>query len=393
MRRPIGALVVVGGVAVGCVVDEPPPGAVGLDGVVAFEAPTDLVFTERAGVGSTFEVTARPLDGEEVAFSDVVDVGVNAADVATVAVIERKTDAVTFSVTVVGGGTARVAITDGEAVVDRIDIKGVPLADTLLVDAQLLGVSDRVDITAPASFSLLRDVLTTFGISAVDRCAAGALDLGATTLSAEGLDGGDVSEEVTVTSTGLGGFEITSGLADLEFDLVMQTPGLEPLRYRARTVVPANVEEVRLEVAAVDTEASTATAWARALVDGEDVLGVGDYRWTSSDRVTLTAGSGPAVVAGIGASTSASEETPATVTLSAFGEEATIDLFTLAATDLVAGRAAPPSRPGDDDEEEDEAEDTSGAVSGCGSEAPVCDPLAAAIPLIGLRRLRRLARR
>jgi hypothetical protein len=207
-------------------------------------------------------------------------------------------------------------------------------------------------------------------------------------LTAEGLDGADVSEEVTVTNTGLGGFEITSGLADLEFDLVMQTPGLEAIRYRARTITAADVEEVRLEVAAVDAEAQTATAWGRALVDGQDVLGVSEFTWTGSDRMTLTSGTGAAIVASIGASTSASEETPATIALTAFGEADEVDLFALQATELVAGRGAPPARSTDADADADDAADTGGLS--CGDTA-TCDPLAAVAP-VALLRLRRRKR-
>ncbi len=370
-----------------CEVEEPVPGAIGEGGVLAFEAPTDLVFSERTAIGSTFSITARFVaQGENAgAFSDSVDVGVNSG-IAEVSVVERSASAVTFSLSVTGGGTTSIAITEGDTVVDRINVRSVPLAETFLVDASLLSISDRVDVTLPSSFSLLRDLKTTFGIAAIDRCGQGVIDLNASTLE---LVGDVPDDSVTIASTGLGGFEVTAGRSiteTVEFDLVLQTPGLEPLRYAVQTALPSDIDELRAEVAAVDGEAGSATVWARALVDGRDVVGVDDFRWSSSQRVTLSLSTGPANTLSVGASTVEGEESPATVTLEAFGEDDEVDLFALQETDLVASRGAGPKR-------DTAPQNNVGDAVGCPGDVPACDPLAALLPVLALPRLRRRRRR
>ena len=87
MRRPLLAALLCS--TIGCPVgEEPPPGVGGLDGVLAFEAPSELVFSTGISVGSRFEITVRPLDDEEVAFADDADIGVSSPS-ATVTVIEK----------------------------------------------------------------------------------------------------------------------------------------------------------------------------------------------------------------------------------------------------------------------------------------------------------------
>lgn len=368
-------------------------GVPGLEGVLAFEAPTDLVFSENLAVGSTFEVTARPLKADEVSLGDDVDVAVNVVAVATVAVTERAEDAVTFQVSVVGPGSAVVVVTDGDVVLDRVELNAVPLGDSSLVDATLLPFAEAIDVTVPVSFALVGGAKTTFGVAAIDRCGNGVLDLGASTLAL--VPDGDVEPDTLgeIVSTGLGGFDVTPAVGDATYDLVLQSPGLAPLSYGATTVANRDINEVRLEVAAADGDTGSLTTWGRAFASGDELLGVEGFTWTADARITLNAASGPVVTSTFGPSVSPQGEpdSPGGMTVSLVGEEASIDLLTFSGA-LVATRGAGPTRPDEVEEPADEEAGTGLGCAGCDG-APVCDPLAALLPVFGLRRLSRRRRR
>jgi hypothetical protein len=374
-----------------CEVPSIPPGVGGLDGVLAFEAPTDLVFSTNIAVGSTFELTARPLKADTLTLSAAVDVGVNVDNVASVAVVQADTSAISFLVTLVGPGAVRVAVTDGGVVLDRFDLNAVPLGNTSLVDASLLPFADAIDVTVPATFALVGGAKTTFGVAAVDRCGQGVLDFGASTLVVVPEDDVEPETVAAVVSTGLGGFEVTADAEGASYDLVLQSPGLTDLSYVTSTVDNRDIDEVRMEVAAADGDTGSVTTWARAFASGDEVLGLKDHTWSADARITLNGATGPVVTSTFGPSVSETgqPDSPGTITVSVVGEEDTIDLVTFNGA-LVAGRGAGPERAVDEAAQDDAA---SGSGVGCvGSDTPVCDPLAALVPILGLRRLSRRRR-
>jgi len=386
MRRLLAATLLAG--AAGCPVEEePPPGVGGLDGVLAFEAPTELVFSENISVGSRFTVTARPLEDDTVVFGDDADVGVS-SDTATVTVTERAADALTFEVALVGPGAVRLAVSAGGEVVDRVDLTAIPPATTTLVDGTVLDFAGVIDAQLPASFAFLTERTLTMGIAAVDRCGNGLLDLGASTLVVEDGSG------FAVTPTELGGFELLAETAaGTSFDVTLQSPGLADLTYRVKAVDPSAVDELRVNMVTADSAEGTFTSWARPFADGSEVLGLEDITWAGNARIALTTGVGPLVdgVVDFAASDDPEYPTDAILTASALGEEGSLNLLGLQTTDLVTSRAAPPERAGDDDDDDDTAGDGSVSCASCG-DAPVCDPLAALLPIHALRRLRRRRR-
>jgi hypothetical protein len=383
MRRPLLAASLLAGAA-GCpVVEEPPPGVGGLDGVLAFEAPTELVFSENISVGSRFSVTARPLESGAVVLGDAADVGVSSDDV-TVTVTGRSDDEITFEVVLDGPGVFRLAVSvDGE-IVDRVNLTAVPPATTTLVDGTVLAFAGAIDAQVPASFSFLTERTLQVGVAAVDRCGNGILDLGASTVVVEEGSG------VAVSPTELGGFELLAeAAAPASFDVTLQSPGLAPLTYRAKSVEAGAVDELRVNMVTADSAEGTFTAWSRPFADGAEVLGLEDITWAGNARIALTSSVGPLVdgVVDFAASEDPEYPTDAILTASGLGEEGSLNLLGLQTTDLVTSRAAPPTREGDDDDDDTPA-DTSVSCASC-EDAPACDPLAALLPIWGLRRLRR----
>lgn len=383
MRRPLLAVVLAS--TIGCPVEEePPPGVGGLDGVLAFEAPTELVFTNNLSVSSHFEITVRPLDSEAVAFADDVDVGVSAAT-AAVTVAERSAEKLVFGVVFTEPGAVRLAVSSGGEVLDRVDLTAVPPATTLLVDGALLPYAGVLDASLPAAFNFLTERTTSFGVAAIDRCGTGILDLGASSLVVADDAG------LTLGVTDLGGLTVDTELPSATtVDLVLQSPGLEPLTYRVKAVTASAVDEVRVGLVAADSAEGTFTAWARPFADGSEVIGLEDVTWAGNARVALASAVGPVVDGVVDFAANDDPEFPADaiLTASGLGEEGSINLLAVQSTDVVSARSAAPTRPGDDDDDDDT--DTSTGGASCAGDAPVCDPLAALLPLWGLRRLRRL---
>jgi hypothetical protein len=387
MRRlALAAFVVVLGV--GCPeVEPPPPGVGGLDGVLAFEAPTELVFGESLAVGSTFAVTARPLQAGAVTFTDDADVGVS-SQAATVTVTERSASALTFVVVLSAPGDVRLAVSSAGEVVDRVDLRAVAPVSTTLIDRTLLPYAEVVDATLPASFSFLSERPLLLEVAAVDRCGNGVLDLGASRVVIDEDRGVDVA-----VSEG-GGIEVSSAEpTSSSFDLTLETPGLAPLVYRARVLDPSAVDELRVNVAAADGAEGTFRAWARPFADGAEVVGVEDMTWVGNARITLNVSVGPLVDGVVDAAPSDDPARPrdATLTAATLGEEGRVDLLALASDALVARRADPPARANEDgaDDGADEPVDAGSlSCASCGG-ASVCDPLAALAPVWALRRWRR----
>lgn len=384
MRRPLLAAVLVS--TIGCPVgEEPPPGVGGLDGVLAFEGPTELVFSNALSVGSHFEITVRPLDGEAVVFADDADVGLSSAT-ATVTVIERSATALTFEVTLVEQGQVRLAVTSGGEVLDRVDLLAVPPQTTLLVDGAVLPFGGVINASLPAAFSFLSERTTAFGVAAIDRCGNGILDLGASSLVVAD------DSSITIGTTELGGLTVDTDVPGATtVDLTLQSPGLEPLVYRVKAVAPSAVDEIRVGVVTADSAEGTFTAWARPFADGSEVIGLEDITWSGNARIGLAGAVGPVVdgVVDFAANDDPAYPTDAILTASGLGEEGDVNLLGLQTTDLVASRAEAPVRDGDVDA--DDPAPTGGAS--CAGDAPVCDPLAALVPLWGLRRRRRQDRR
>ena len=388
MRRPALVACVL---LVGCPdVAAPPPGVGGLDGVLAFEAPTELVFGESLAVGSTFEVTARPLQ-TELAFTDDADVGVS-SQTATVAVTERSADALTFVVTLLAPGDVRLAVSSAGDVVDRIDLRAVTPASTTLIDRTLLPYAEVLDAQLPATFSFLSERALKLEVAAVDRCGNGVLDLGASRVVV------DEDRGVDVTVGDGGGIEVSSAEpTSSAFDLTLETPGLSSLVYRARVLDPSAVDELRVNVAAADGAEGTFRAWARPFADGTEVVGVEDMTWVGNARITLNVSVGPLVDGVVDAAPSEDPARPrdATLTAASLGEEGRVDLLALASDALVARRADPPARESDGADTTDTTDSADEPVdvgslscASCGG-ASVCDPLAALAPVWALRRWRR----
>jgi hypothetical protein len=356
--------------------------------VLAFEAPTELVFSEGIAVGSHFSVTARPFEADAVILGDTADVGIS-SDTATITVTDRAAEAITFDVAFVGPGAVRLAVSvDGE-VVDRVDLTAVPPATTTIVDGAVLDFAGAIDAQLPASFSFLTERPLTMGVAAVDRCGNGILDLGASALIVEDGSG------FAVTPTELGGFELLAETASgSSFDVTLQSPGLADLTYRVKAIDASAVDELRVNMVTADSAEGTFTSWARPFADGSEVLGLEDITWAGNARIALTTSVGPLVdgIVDFAASDDPEYPTDAILTASALGEEGSLNLLGLQTTDLVTSRAAPPERPDDDDDDDDTTTgDGSVSCASCG-DAPVCDPLAALLPIHALRRLRRRRR-
>ncbi len=388
-RRAAFAVAFVVGVAAGCegVVADEVVGVDGLAGVLRFSAPTDLAFSEAIGVGSQFAITARHIDSD-VEFADDADVAVS-SDKAVVELVDAADDAVEFNVVINAGGTFRLAITEGAEVVDRIDLRAVPIAESVLVDTSMLAFAVPGDVTRPVDFAYqARDDLKV-SVAAIDRCNNGVLDLGASTVV--------VDEGFDVAVVGDGSF-VVSGDADGEFhELTLQTPGLAPLTYNVLPVGLGAVDEIDISLVAADGSDGSFTAWGRAFVDGVDVVGVEDFTWSSDPRVSLNNAVGPVITGIVGDIPQNPDGTPgddaATIAASALGEDVALDLLSITTDDALVGSRGPgPERADDDDDEEEAAIDDTLSCGGCGDAASACDPLAVAVPMLGLRRFRRRRR-
>lgn len=369
-------------------------GVGGLDGVLVFEAPDDLVFSTNLAVGSTFEIVARPsLQQPDLVIDGVVEAATSDPAVMTVSpgTINDDGASFTFSVSVVGGGRARLAVAQDGKVLDRFNLNAVPLGKTTLIDGTLLSYADSIDVTLPARFGLLEGRTTSIGVAAIDRCGDAVIDLGASTLRAEPRsEGADVDDVVAIDDDGIASFAVGAQSAGADFDLVLVSTGLEDLRYRVDALDGSAVDEIDIEVATADGDAGTAVCWGRAYADGVDVVGL-NYSWSADSRVTLDNLASPAMTATVGAvetdEAGNAVDAPAQVYASVLGEDTSLDLLTVTSSTLVAARDAAPAR------STDKSDETATTDSGCGGDTPVCDPLAAGLPFLALKRLRRRNKR
>ena len=391
-----GAVVVVvgwiGASVLGCVA-EGPEGTTGAKGKVVFQAETELVFSSRIAVGSSFRVTTVP-KGDDVALSKAAELRSADDAIAEVRAVDGEDGELLFDVEVTGPGRVELFVVDDGADVDNIFIEAARAADTTLIDAALLSSSDVVDPRLPGRFAVIDDAPTRFLISAIDKCGGPLIDLGASTLVVSGEDGVDPLTLATVTADGAAAFVVEPALvAGGSFTVELVTPDIATLAYDVDVVARGDVDEVHAEVASVDTQAATARIWGRAFVDDVDVVGL-DYDWSVDPRVLLDAASGPAVTASITfeADEAGLDLRPAEVTAEVFGASGTTDLLVLQSGDLVVTRGEVPVRPvsDDDDEEEEEDVDDGGGASCAGAES-ACNALAVCGAWVLRRRRRRPA--
>ena len=363
----------------------------GLDGVLAFAAPADQFFSTGIVIGSVFEIVARPgLQTDKDVLDGIVDVGSTNPEVLAVEPVGVERGAFTFRVTVTGRGRARLAVTADGKVLDRVNLSGVPAATTSLVDAMLLGFPG-LDIGLPARFALIESREVNLAVAAVDKCGNGLIDAGASVLRIQPRDPGSTADDVAVVERdGITGYSVSALADNADFAIVLETPGLAPLSYRVDAVDASNVDDVKINVASADGDSGAALAWGRAFADDIEVIGL-SYAWSADRRVSLGAFDSPAVNVSV-APLETDEfgntiDAPAELYADVLGESASIDLIALTSASLNASRGPGPVRAGET------KPDTNVDAGGCGGgESTVCDPLAALLPALGLRRLRRRRR-
>ena len=369
----------------GCV--EPgPEGTSGVRNKVVFQAPTELVFSSRVAVGSTFAVTALAKTDETV-ISDSATVVPTNEEALAVSDVEVAGGEVRCVVSVTAPGAAALAIVDDGVELDRIALQAARAVQTTLVDATLLDSGAAVDPTLPARFAIADDGATRVLVSATDKCGEAVLDLGASevvVVAREAVDDSaddvDPASLAVVTADGPAAFTIAPTGAH-DFALELRTPGLQSLAWQVSAVRRGDVDEVAATAASADPDTSSVTLWGRAFVNDVEFVG-GEFTWTADERVTLSTASGATTAATIAfpAPGEPADERPATVTAEVVGESAVIDLLALTSTDLVTSRDAPPLR-------ESSSPETTDAGFSCGGTP--CDALAAFVPMVGLRLRRR----
>lgn len=374
--------------------DPRPDGTAGETGKVIFQAPSELVFSTRIAVGSRFAATA-------VGSSDATVLGagsvVRSSDEAVLGVTVDEDGAgdggFAFNVEARAPGRAALVVEEDGVELDRIAVAAARAVDTTLVDGALLGATDAVDPRLPARFTVVDDDTIRVLVSATDRCGEALLDLGASSLTLARTDGAEVEPDTLglVQDDGAAAFVVDPAPGVTDFLLELRTPDLEVLPWTVQVAPRSAIDEVKAVVASADAEAGSARLWGRAFVDDVEVVGQ-EFSWTSSERVTLDLTTGAAVTATIAFPEATAEnpapvdDRPATVTAEVVGEEATVDLFALQDSDLVAAREPPPSRA----TPPAVAEAPSGGAScGDGPGSTPCDPFAALLPVLGLRLRRR----
>jgi hypothetical protein len=371
-------------------VEPAPDGTTGRLGKLVFQAPTDLVWSSRLVSGSTFAVTVLARS-EKNALSDDATVAVDDDSVVGLDEIEVAGGELRFRVTARSPGRADLIISDGETAIDRIGLQAAAAVDAVLVDAALVGGTDAVDPRLPGDVAVVADAETRVLVSAVDRCGEALLDLGASSVSITVPEGIDPDRIAVVNADGPAAF-VVAPVAAGDFAFTLNTPGLAPLAWDVVAVERSRIDEVRVAAATADAEAGTVTLWGRAFVDDLEVVG-SDFTWEASERVTLSATSGPATIATIAFADADQppDDRPATVTAELVGEEGTLDLFALTEGELVVARGEPPQRPAEADREGATDDAVAAAGAGCGADAP-CDPFVAGVALGGLRFGRRRRR-
>lgn len=394
----VAARVAFGGLALAGCVDDSPVGATGAKGKVVFQADPDLIFTTPVGVGSTFRVVAvAKNDDVNLSKKAVIEVDDRADDEgaggdATITAVEDEPR--TFDVTLTDAGSVRLAVVDDGETIDTITIDARAIGESALVDGALIDASEVVDARLPQRFAIIDDAPTRLLVSAVDRCAAGVLDLGASTVVVVGQGAGedetvDPATLATVSADGPAAFIIEPVEGATGFTVELHTGDLAVLAYEVDVVARGAIDEVHAEVASVDTQASTARLWGRAFVDDVDVVGL-DFGWSGDARVLLDRVSGPAAIATITFPEDGSvDERPAVVRAEVFGTEGDTDLLALQAGGLVVSRGDVPERPAVEDDEEEAEEPAGDGCTGAGGGAGTCTAAIGAVFALRRRRLLR----
>lgn len=363
---PLGALVALA-LAPACPVNDQPVGAKGREGVATFVAETDLVFSATLVVGSHTTLTVAAVDDEAPLPADAF---LHSANESVLTLGEPDEDGA-WPLTAAGPGKADLELIGADGTrIDAIEVEAAVPGATTLVDGDLLGASQVVDARLPLEgwgFLVERDL--TLLVSAVDRCGGDLLDLHASTLrTADGT-----AATFTVDESAPATFTANATEAG-DVDLLLETPGLEPLTFPVQAIDPGDVDEVRVAAASAD-DTGRMSLWGRAFANDVEVVGPLRFGWRADPRVALSAVEGLAVEAQVSfpAEGEPPDDRPATVTAEVLGEEGTTDLFT-ARQEVDRGT---PAR---------EVVLETPASTGCGGEA--CDPFAAA-GLLGAFALRR----
>jgi hypothetical protein len=345
--------------------------AVGREGRVLFTTETKVAFSSRLVVGSTFAVTIKETLAED---KDIVSRAVlGSSDLAKLNVEPIEGGA---RVTVVEAGTyeliAQASAEDGNGLIDAIEIKSAVPSVTALVDGDLLVATDSVDARLTQRFAFLTDVDNTFFISAIDKCGGDLFDLHASTIEVAGVP-------AVVEAAGPAQFKMRTEVPG-EVTITLNTPGIDPLEYDAASIDASGVDEVRASTSKL--EEGNLTIWGRAFADDRELMGPLTFTWRADERVTLSALTGPAVIAAVSfpAEGQPPDERPAVVTTEIFGEEGSLNL--LGPLTQETSRGDPPRK----------FEGNVSTQAGCaGGEA--CNPEVAAAGLFVFamrRRLRRL---
>ncbi len=359
----------VGAVVVGGCVEDGAGGTTGVKGKVVFQTALAQVFTTPVGIGSHFTVTfSEKNDDVDLSKSASLIVDVDGDGNEGNADIVKNEDG-GFDVTLTKAGSVHLAVDDG-GVVDFINVEARTISDTSIVDAAVLAASDVVDARVPEDFAIIAGKETTLLVSAVDSCATGVIDLGASALVVVVEEGVDAATVADIGGDGVTGFVVEPQDGVDGFVLELQSPGLSALRYNVDVVDADAIDEVHAEVASVDSQAGTARMWGRAFANDVDVIGL-EFDWSSDPRVALDLVRGAAVTASISFPTDGTvDDRPAVVTAEVVGESDSVDLLALQEGSLVVARGAVPVR---EDADDDAAADDAASDDGCaGGGAGTC---------------------
>ncbi len=352
-----------------CPASEQPDGVKGREGLAMFQAEIDLAFSSTLVVGSSTLVGFVEATKDEPLPDGAVLRSANDA-LLTVGEVDEDGKA-PVGLIAAGEADLELAGPDG-ALLDAIAMKAAVPGATTLVDGDLLGASQVVDARLPAdNWGFLVDRELTLLVSAVDRCGGDLLDLHASTVhTAEGTPA-----SVIVTAAAPATFTAKATEA-IDVELVLETPGLDPLSYPVQSLEGGAVDEVRVAAASAD-DAGNMSLWGRAFSNDVEIVGPLRFSWRADPRVALSAVEGLAVDAQVALPGDGEppDDRPATVTAEVLGEEGTLDLFT---AHQQAERGAPARAV------------VVEAVSSSGCGADPCDPFAAAGLLAAVVLRRRL---
>jgi hypothetical protein len=377
------------------------PGVPGETGLAMFSADTPLVFGNRLLVGSAFELSAlarRAADESDVLAATFVS---RDEEVFVVSETELEEPAegdesgharVLTTVSMVGTGEAYLELMKGGEALDRILLKAAEAKAADLLDLKILGSS--VDARPPQTFGIVDRGPVALALGASDQCGGALLALSGATLRA--VEPNTPADDDPVPSSWLsvdpgvaGSFELSgsldndSPLVPRRAALLLEVPGLlAAQRYEVHVIPAASVDDVRAEVAAA--QEGQAEIWGRAFADEIEVVGL-DFNWSATPRVALGRREGPNVLANVyfPEGEEPPDERPAKVTAKVFGEEGTVDLFTVTGNDLITRRVPGPAP----------AEPGAAAGPSCGGGGEACNPYGAALGGLFLATLRLSRRR